>query len=346
MSKIFQLAPLHGVTNRHFRAAWFSHFGGFDSAMTPFILAVPGSSVRKNHFKDVTPFPEGSPPLIPQILGNESASFIDSARVLQNAGYGEVNWNLGCPYPMVAKKYRGSGLLPHPDRIDRFLESVFRAESLPAVSVKLRLGRSDLDEWKAFMPVLNRYPLASVTIHGRVGTQMYRGSVHLAEYAEAAAACSHPVIGNGDIFDLASFKAARAAFPGAAGWMLGRGALYDPYLPARIRAFLETEAATGAPDAAGAGQPGVVRSEKAAICEMFPAPGSPDWLAGIAPFHDDLFDRYRSVLFGPAHVLDKMKEIWTYLAYWLSDGKRDLAKLARVKGFDDYQKCVDGIFCR
>ncbi len=323
-----QLAPLHGVTNRHFRAAWFAHFGGFDSVMAPFILAVPGSSVRKTHFKDVIPQPELSIPLVPQILGNEGASFADSARVLRDAGYGEVNWNLGCPYPMVAKKYRGSGLLPHPDRIDRFLETVFSAGDMPAVSVKLRLGRASVGEWRSFMPVLNRYPLSSVTIHGRVGTQMYRGAVRLADYAEAAASCAHPVIGNGDVFDLRSFCATQSAFPNATGWMLGRGALYDPYLPSRIRAYLDR-----GPDGA-------------LLTAEFPKPGSGAWLEGIAPFHDDIFSRYRSVLFGPAHVLDKMKEIWTYLSHWLPDGKRYMARLARVRGLEEYTGCVDELLRR
>lgn len=325
MAVFLQLAPLHSVTNRHLRAAWFAHFRGFDSAMAPFILAVPGSSLRKNHFKDIIPVPEGSPPLVPQILGNESASFADSARVMAAAGYSEANWNLGCPYPMVAKKLRGSGLLPHPDRIDRFLETLFRSGDLPAISVKIRLGRSSDEEWRAFMPVLNRYPLASVTVHGRIGTQMYRGAVKLEAFAEAAASCAHPVVYNGDIFDLPSFFAARNAFPSAAGWMLGRGALYDPFLPERIRRALgEIPESADAP----------------------PEPGTEAWLAGIAPFHDDIFDRYRAILYGPAHVLDKMKEIWTYLGHFLPDRKPELAGLERVKTLDEYRSRADALLGR
>lgn len=368
MSAYFQLAPLHGVTNRVYREAWFASFGGLDSAMAPFVLAIPGSSGKRNHFKDVLPpagypvaeppaasFPVAGnpgtvpnppqvlaspqiapaqiapaekppalpPPLVPQLLGNDPACFVETSRVLAAAGYREVNWNLGCPYSMVANKFRGSGLLPHPERIERFLEGVFSAGDIPAVSVKIRLGRASSAEWHAFMPVLNRYPLASVTIHARIGAQLYRGSVDLEEYARAAASCAHPVVYNGDIVDLASFRLAERAFPGASGYMIGRGALADPFLPARIRASL-----------AGARAP-------SAQVPMPPAPGSAEWLAAVARFHDDLFSRYRSVLSGPAHVLDKMKEVWTYLAPSLPRKKRELAALSLVRGFDDYRRAVD-----
>ena len=36
-------------------------------------------------------------------------------------GYTELNWNLGCPYPMVAKRGMGSGGLQSPEKIDEIL---------------------------------------------------------------------------------------------------------------------------------------------------------------------------------------------------------------------------------
>ena len=43
------------------------------------------------------------------------------AKALHDLGYEEVNWNLGCPHKPVRKKQRGSGLLPHPERVDALL---------------------------------------------------------------------------------------------------------------------------------------------------------------------------------------------------------------------------------
>lgn len=355
MPLYIQLAPLHGVTNRVYRDAWLASFGSLDSIMAPFVLAVAGSSDLRRHFKDLLPPPPWAatgvapekglppgfpPPLVPQLMGNVSAVFAESARILRENGYAEVNWNLGCPYPMVAKKFRGSGLLPHPERIDRFLESLFLEPELPRISVKVRLGRADAAEWRSFMEVLNRYPLASVTVHPRLGTQMYRGSVNLEEYSLAAESCAHPVVYNGDITGLAAFARAAEAFPSLAGVMLGRGALSDPFLPARLRqAYPERFLSRGFLDPSPTGE---VPVRGAPI----PLRGSPEWLEAVGLFQDDLYRRYREVLSGPAHVLDKMKEAWGYLAQSLPGKRREIAELGRAKGFEDFERAVDRILER
>ena len=311
MTAFLSLAPLHGVTNRVFRAAYLAHFSGFDEAFAPFILAVPTARMKGNHFKDLVPNPRISIPLVPQLLGADSEGFLDCARAIAGMGYGEVNWNLGCPYPMVAKKGRGSGLLPHPDRIDRFLDAVCPRFPL-ALSVKLRLGRADSAEILALMPVLNRYPLKRVIIHPRLGVQMYKGAVDLEGFSRAASLCSHPVGYNGDIADLRAFGDLAARFPAVGEWMLGRGALWDPFLPARIKGL--------------------------------PLPD--DRAETLRAFHDDLFASYREVLCGPAHALDKMKEVWSYLGHSFPRGNQELDGIARAKSIDEYSRAVQALFDR
>jgi tRNA-dihydrouridine synthase B len=111
-------------------------------------------------------------------LSNHPDEFICLANTLVDMGYREINWNLGCPFPMVAKKYRGSGLLPHPDRIDRMLDKTLDGFS-GKLSIKTRLGRFSSDEMDRLIPVFNRYPLNRVIVHPRTGVQMYAGSVDL-----------------------------------------------------------------------------------------------------------------------------------------------------------------------
>ncbi len=305
------LAPLHGVTNRVFRSAYFSRFAGFDEAVAPFVLAVTTERAKSGHFKDFVPDPPVGVPVIPQLLGADSTGFLDSARVLADMGHREVNWNLGCPYPMVAKKGRGSGLLPHPDKIDRFLDAVIPSLGLE-LSVKLRLGREDPSEILALMPVLNRYPLARVVIHPRLGVQMYRGAVDLEGFARALALCAHPVGYNGDIETPADISRLAGRFPAVREWMIGRAAIRDPFLPARIKGL--------------------------------PLPA--DEQAALRAFHDDLFRAYREVLCGPAHALDKMKEIWSYLGHSFPDRKRELDSISRAKTLEAYSAAVDALFSR
>ena len=302
-----ELAPLHGVTNRVFRRAYFRHFAGFDRALAPFVLAVRTDRMKENHFKDFIPDDALGVPVVPQLLGNDPEAFVESAKALGDFGYSEVNWNLGCPYPMVTKKTRGSGLLPHPERIARFLDAVCPRVR---VSVKLRLGLADPEEIIHLMPILNAYPLVRVIIHPRIGKQMYTGSVNLDGFERAASLCTHAVAYNGDIRDVKTFEALRQRFPLVREWMIGRWALYDPFLPGRIKGFNPE------------GDPlGVIRA-----------------------FHDDIYESYREILCGPVHALDKMKEVWTYIGRSITVAPQTFEAIARAKTADAYARAVRSVF--
>lgn len=313
---ILFLAPLHGVTNRVFRQAYFRFFPGFDAAMAPFIQSVKAGSRVATHFKDLLPGYDPAFPVIPQILGNDASDFVDTARVMADLGYHEVNWNLGCPYPMVTGKGRGSGLLPQPERIDAFLYQVCSRSPIP-VSVKLRLGFREPQEILALMPVLNRYPLIRVVIHPRLASQMYDGQVDLDGFGLALALSLHPVMYNGDIRDLKTFETLATRFPGIQEWMLGRGAISDPFLSARIQ-----------------GLPSPCRQ----------ATGLQAQAAIIKSFHDELLDAYQDLLSGQKHVMDKMKEVWTFLGPWFSSDQRWLKKIAGAKTLDAYRAAVELAF--
>jgi tRNA-dihydrouridine synthase B len=308
------LAPLHGVTNRVFRKAWFSHFTGFDAAVAPFILSARTDRFKPSLLKDIIPDPATHTPLVPQILGNDSEGFIDTAKLIAGLGYREVNWNLGCPYPMVTKKIRGSGLLPYPERIEKFLDEVIPCLSAlgMSLSIKLRLGLSDPEEIMRLMPTLNGHPIKKIIIHPRVGAQMYRGCVNLDGFARASEMSAHPVSYNGDITDHVAFKSLQMRFPKVDEWMIGRGAISDPFLPARIRGL---EVRRG----------------------ILPA---------LHEFHDDLYGSYREILFGPAHALDKMKEVWSYFSGSIGGVSSEFSDLTRSRSFESYERAVSEIFER
>jgi tRNA-dihydrouridine synthase B len=317
---ILHFAPLQGVTNRIFRNAYFRHFAGFDSAMAPFILAVHTSRSRSRHFKDLLPGPaessrsdgacilEGASSriyLVPQLIGNDAPIFAETARILADLGYREINWNLGCPYATVANKLRGSGLLPFPDRIAAVLDAGCRIPGI-SISVKLRLGRSDPDDIIRLMPVLNDHPLGKVIIHPRVGTQMYRGEPDLEGFARAARLCSHTLVYNGDITSRAAYERLVERFAAIDEWMIGRGAVSNPFLAEEIK--------TGG----AIGNRGM----------------------RLRAWHDDLYQSYRGVLSGPSHVLDKMKEVWTYLGASFPGTQKRLERIARAPTLPAYEIAV------
>ena len=116
------LAPIRGITDCHFRSLFHTYFPGFDSALAPFINPQRHSSFNPKQLKDVLPEANKVLPIVPQLLHTDVEDFLFITHRLQELGYKEVNWNLGCPAPMVTIKHRGSGLLPFPEQIISFLD--------------------------------------------------------------------------------------------------------------------------------------------------------------------------------------------------------------------------------
>jgi tRNA-dihydrouridine synthase B len=291
------LAPIRGITDVVYREAFAQCFGGFDRAIAPYIQPRRGHELRPVELKQVVPEPNQRMVAIPQVLTNDARTFAATLRELHNAGHMEVNWNLGCPTPNVAGRVRGSGLLPHPERIDKILTHVLTSTPV-RLSAKIRLGYKDPDEHLAVMEVLNRHPLTEVILHARTGAQKYQGSSDWERAAEALAQCRHPFIYNGDITDPGGFTVLQEKLAGAAGWMIGRGALKFPFLPALLKAGSHAENGN----------------------RSLPALPEPEArVPQLREFHDLLYAGYRKWLSGPRHLLDRMRSHWTYLSHSFAD---------------------------
>lgn len=303
---VFALGPLRGVTVMDFRDIYARHFGGLDWAMAPFIPTVSGDRVKPRLLKDLLPEKNRRLPVVPQVIGRDPEQLRVIARAIRELGYDQLNLNAGCPWPFVMKKKRGSGLMEEAELLKRMLEA--GCEAMPGgFSIKVRLGVDRTDALLERVELLNAYPLKHVTIHARTARQMYAGHVHLEAFGAAAAALVHPVIYNGDLFTPADFARVATRFPHVHAWMLGRGPIVDPLLPELL-----THAAADAP----------------------PPP------ARLRAFHDALYERYRQTLFGPAPVLGRMKELWSYLHERVANGADLLHSVQRARSLEAYQRIV------
>lgn len=336
------LAPMRGITTMHYRKAFVRHFGGLDAEMAPFITTVPAEKVNPKLLRDVLPENNSGLPLIPQLLGKDAGEFVKLAKALHDLGYGEVNWNLGCPHKPVRNKGRGSGLLPHPERVDALLDRIC-AESPCQVSVKVRLGVSDPSELMNLIPVLNRYPLSEVIIHPRTAEQMYEGEVDLDAFAECHKLIGHPVCYNGDINSLEFFQTLEARLPTIGNWMLGRGLLANPFLCEQIKAHHNSHGATRPGLRPPLPRRGTEQSpEDRNSGEGFSAFPKPDEaVARLRAFHDEVFESYRSVIDGDLPMLGKMKEFWSYPAQNLSNGRKFLKKVKKCHRLTTYQDIIN-----
>jgi tRNA-dihydrouridine synthase len=302
------LAPLRGFSDAVYRTVYARHFTGVDLAVAPFVVAAGGRASLKA-LADLRPEANFSMPVIPQVLGNDASSFLDLAKRLADMGYRSVNWNLGCPFPMVARKRRGSGLLPHPERLAGFLDEV--SPRLPLnLSIKARLGYQNPEELFALLPIFHRHGLEALVIHPRTGTQLYDGTVDLERFAVCLAASRQPVVYNGDIVTWTDFQRLSNRFSAVTQWMVGRGVLIDPLLPARIKGL--------------------------------PLPADP--AEALHRFYEDLTAAYAQRLSGPGHLLDRMKGFWRYASQGFDDGQMIWRRIRRTKEMDSYRRLAAAIF--
>ena len=228
---------MQGLTEVLFRRVYEECFpGAIASAVSPFLSLTHGNLKDAwDKIEDVLPEnTKGSIPVTPQILGKEPDEFIALSNRLYDLGYKEINWNMGCPMRKVAAKHRGSGILPYPDEVRSILDKVIPAMKT-SLSVKMRLGLKDKNDIFRLVPILNDYPLTSVTIHPRLGRQQYNGHPDLDTFGEVLPLFKAPVIYNGDILTAADARRIRERFPEVTELMVGRGVLYNPALPLEMK---------------------------------------------------------------------------------------------------------------
>ncbi|WP_035238448.1 tRNA dihydrouridine synthase [Desulfobacter vibrioformis] len=309
------LAPLQGFTDVVFRQAYVRHFSGIDQAMAPFISTMGSRRLKPSRLKDVDPDLNTAFPVIPQILGNSPDDFIYLGDYLFDMGYAQVNWNLGCPHSKIAKKQRGSGLLPHPDKIDAFLSRVIPAMK-PSLSVKIRLGRKNKEEILDLIAMFNTHKLDEIILHPRTGEQMYTGSADVDAFQRAMNACDHPMVYNGDIVDRASWEKIQQRFPEINRFMIGRGILSNPFLPEQIKGLKTDFHNTEAPK------------------------NNNQTRERLKIFHTDLFNSYKQVFSGPGHLIGRMKGFWNYLGPSFENSRKPLKKLLKSNSEQDYSDRV------
>jgi tRNA-dihydrouridine synthase B len=305
-------SPLQGFTDFRFRNAFQRFFGGIDQYIAPYIRVNDNPEIKPGNERDLLPANNRSLNLIPQIITKDAGEFLFVARYVQNLGYDELNWNLGCPYSMVAKRGMGSGLLSMPEKIDDILTRVF-AETDIKVSVKMRLGYDSPREIFHVLPVLERFSLANITIHPRIGKQLYRGEVDLKTFEECLGLTSHKVFYNGDITSVRIFREMKERFPAINNWMIGRGLIADPFLPSMIKAD------------------NPVYPENR--YEVFNS------------FHDALLSSYEEALSGQKHLLMKMYSFWEYFIQSFPHSPKGLKKIKKAQNTAVYREAVKQVIC-
>ncbi len=235
---VLALAPMQDVTDWAF---WklMRAYGGADLYFTEYFRVYETSRLDKHILRSITENPTGRP-AIAQMIGNDIPALVRSAKELQRHAVAGVDLNLGCPAPVVYRKCAGGGLLREPERVDRILGALREAIAAP-FTVKTRIGFDSPDVFEELLPIFAKHSLDLLTVHGRTVKEMYRPGVHYDFIARAGEAMACPVIANGGV-DSAATALRVLDETKAAGLMIGRGAIRNPWIFDQIRAATRGEA--------------------------------------------------------------------------------------------------------
>ena len=225
MSFTLLSSPLQGFTDFRFRNAQNKYFGGIDTFYAPYIRLNGKMKIKSSYERDLLPENNTTLEVIPQVITNDADEFLFVTKYVQELGYKELNWNLGCPYPMV---------ICNPNKIDHILHRVHNETDI-LVSMKMRMGYENSEEILHTFPILDKYPLKSIAIHARIGKQLYKGGVDLEAFQRCLDVAKHKLYYNGDITSVEQFKTMQERFPSIDHFLIGRGLIADPFLPSMIK---------------------------------------------------------------------------------------------------------------
>ena len=303
-------SPLQGFTDFRFRNAFHHYFGGIDTFYAPYIRLDGKMIIKSSYQRDLQPENNTTLEVIPQVMTNDADAFLFVVKYIQQLGYKELNWNLGCPYPMVTKQGMGSGLICNPEKINHILERIHN-ETDVIVSMKMRMGYENPEEILDVFPILDKYPLKNIAIHARIGKQLYKGGVNLEAFQRCVDSTKHKLYYNGDITTVAKFQEMQDRFPSIDHFMIGRGLIADPFLPSMIKNNT-TE---------------------------YPANR---WNI-FSEFHDTIYHQYDAALSGPTPIKMKMLGFWEYFSQSFSNPQKTFKKIKKAGNPKAYTQAVTEI---
>ncbi len=314
-------APLQGYTTGIYRKAHAEIFGGVDAYYAPF-LRIENGKPREKDLRDLNSFDgnarernarEGNAREIPQIIASSVEEFKILANALIAKGYTEIDFNMGCPFPMQVNRHRGAGLLSDKQAIQEIMDEI---KATPVkFSVKMRLGQDTPEEAFALLPILNEAPLSQITLHPRLGKQQYKGAIDFKSFEKFYEECRNPLVYNGDITSVSQICEMERRYPKLAGVMIGRGLLAKPSLAAEYKGMRDINCA---------------------------APLNSDThqnlLGKLFQMHQVIFDHACKTYQGDSQILSHVQSFWEYLEP--SIPKKIFKKIKKAGKLSEYQEAI------
>jgi tRNA-dihydrouridine synthase B len=222
------LAPLAGIGNWFVRLQARRHGAGLVVSEMVSSFAVHYRNERT--CRELLRIHPDEHPVSVQLFGNDPDVMASAAERVAAAGADLIDINMGCPVPKVCKTGAGAALLAEPARAVAVARAASRGSGLP-VTVKLRSGQrpGDVSGLEVARRLVFDGGVSGISIHPRHASQRHKGVPNYSLVRELVEELPVPVLVSGG---LQTCAAVRSAFDqtGAAGVLLARGSLGNPWL--------------------------------------------------------------------------------------------------------------------
>lgn len=246
-AKLF-LAPMEGVTDWAMRDLLTS-LGGIDQCVTEFLRVTDKLHPYKVFEKNCPELATGSKtrsgtPVFVQLLGGQAIPLAENALRAHEMGAAGVDLNFGCPAKTVNRHDGGASLLKSTDRIYNIVKTVRDTVPLSTpVTAKVRLGFDDPSHCLDNVKACEDAGATWVTVHCRTKTDGYKPPAYWEWIPKIKERTKVKIIANGEIWNVNDFEKCRTETH-CEDFMIGRGALRNPYVFKEIKAHLNTETQT------------------------------------------------------------------------------------------------------
>lgn len=226
-------APLAGISNPAFRLLTW-RFSQPAFCCTEMISCKALLQKKPLKYLRYTAKEQEEGPLCFQLFGNDPADLAIATRMVTDFGADLIDLNCGCPVRKVRSQGAGSSLLADPGKIYHLIRAMKDNTHLP-VSIKIRVDSVSKDKFNSdIAQAVSDGGADFLVVHGRHWTENYETPCHHEEIKYFVERMKIPVIGNGDVKDLASLKTMFAT--GCAGAMIGRAGVGQPWLIGKLTA--------------------------------------------------------------------------------------------------------------
>ncbi len=227
----FILAPMEAVTDIVFRKVvknaaepdiYFTEFTNATGWVNAGEIAVGGRLDKA----------EDEHPIVAQLWGSIPEDIEQLAKHCAEQGYDGIDINMGCPDKSAIKSGGGAALIKNTELASQIIEAA-KQSGLP-ISVKTRLGFSQINEYKSWIKFLLSQDIVALTVHLRTKSEMSKVPAHFELLTDIVqikneVAPNTLIIANGDILDRQHGQELIDTHK-IDGIMIGRGVFNNPFV--------------------------------------------------------------------------------------------------------------------